>query len=304
MVDWNSSINPSLSSKRSWLRRIRLSFHLHRRLFATLLFFLLSVTLVSLSYMRFPFIEKLQVAIIDVVAPLNRVVSLPLDWIKGGQQYLSDWSYAWQENKELKIENATLKSRLRAIEVFQTENRSLRRLLNVRASSWGPFSVARVFAFPGRPYVKSILIDAGAKQGVIDQQVVVDEDGLVGRVVGVGDHISRALLLTDLNSRVPVRIKGDNEHAILVGNNESRPFLTYAHVHKISVGSIVETSGEGGVFPQGIPVGTVEEIRKEKAYVRLFSSLRALEFVMLVRPVIDHVLKNLSGNVDDTSSQA
>ena len=141
---------------------------------------------------------------------------------------------------------------------------------------------AKVLSYPGRPYVKSILISSGKTEGVHLQQVVTDAHGLVGRVINVGHNVARILLATDLNSHTPVVLKGTKTQGILVGANDQALFLKYVKEKFVHEGQVVETSGQGGVFPPGIPVGRVSKIENGTILVTLFSDVDHLSFVQLL----------------------
>jgi rod shape-determining protein MreC len=106
--------------------------------------------------------------------------------------------------------------------------------------------------------------------------------GLVGRIAEVGDRASRVLLLTDLNSRIPVTLQGSHERAILAGDNSPRPLLAYlAPNAKPEVGERVVTSGDGGVFPPGIPVGVIVSVGGQ-VRVATSSDLSVIDYVKIV----------------------
>ena len=110
----------------------------------------------------------------------------------------------------------------------------------------------------GVTFVRSLLVLAGKSDGVIKGQAAVTGQGLVGRVTAVGERASRVLLVTDINSRIPVRVDRTRERAVLAGNNSSSPSLIYLPPETgVQVGDRIVTSGHGGVFPKGIPVGIV-----------------------------------------------
>jgi rod shape-determining protein MreC len=108
-------------------------------------------------------------------------------------------------------------------------------------------------------------------------------DGLLGRVIEVGDWSSRVLLITDLNSRIPVTIAGSGDRAILAGDNSAEPKLLYLPVDAmLNPGARVVTSGHGGVFPPNLPIGTVIEPARGQHSIVPDADLGRISYVRLV----------------------
>lgn len=240
-----------------------------------------------------PIIRTLKSTALSLYSPVVKVVSLPFEWAQQGQDYFSSWADARERSLKLAEDNESLRQHIAFLERLNEENETLRKFLRVRSSIGHPLQTVKVIAYPGRPYVKSILVNAGEKEDVKLHQVAVDHKGLVGHVITNGFGMARILLITDLNARVPVVLKGTNINAILTGANDQKPFLKYVQAKVAQEGQIVETSGRGGIFPPGIPVGRVSHIQGEKVLVEPFSNLDRLSFVMLVEPVIHEALTQL-----------
>jgi len=132
-------------------------------------------------------------------------------------------------------------------------------------------------------YLRSLTVHAGSENGVERGQAAVAGEGLVGRVSEVGSRTARVLLVTDLNSRVPVIVQGSQQRALLTGDNSERPCLRYLDAGAgIEVGDRVVTSGQGGVFPPGLPVGIVASLDGEAPRVELYVELSRLEYLRIV----------------------
>ena len=187
------------------------------------------------------------------------VLAAPMRWIDGGVDSVGDYVFAAGENAELK-------RRLRAAETWREqaaalayENARLRAMLGVRTDPPLPMVFAHTVLDARGPFSNSRVADAGASRGVIEGNPVLSDHGLVGRVVGVSSGVSRIMLLTDVQSRTPVLIVRTNGRAILAGDGGANPVLTYLRTHDaLRVGDRILTSGDGGVIPRGLPVGTVE----------------------------------------------
>ena len=139
----------------------------------------------------------------------------------------------------------------------------------------------------------SMLVNVGSDEGVAHGQAVIDPSGLVGRIVDVGKAASRILLLTDVQSRVPVYIEGADVEGLLVGRTKARPAITFTQSSEPVIfepGQRVLTSGAGGVLPRGVPVGVVSEDHKGEAIVDLYANYARTRLVRVLNykfPTVD-----------------
>ena len=148
--------------------------------------------------------------------------------------------------------------------------------------------MARIVADAGGPFVQTRLIDAGSRRGVREGMAVVDERGMVGRVVQVGEESARVLLLTDFNSRIPVVVAGSRDQALLVGDNTPYPKLRFLPLSPgFRLGDRVLTSGADGLLPPGLPVGEITAAGEHGITVTLHVDWRRLDEVAVLdyRPV-------------------
>lgn len=196
--------------------------------------------------------------IVDGVAPLLDVAARPLEFAEQFSKRISSYAQLQVENEKLRAENSQLSRWKNAVIVLEHENKELRELTHFNAEPNLSYISARVIADAGGPYVRALVITAGASDGVREGMAAMTGEGLVGRVVEVGDRSSRVLMLNDLNSRLPVTVAGSGEHAILAGDNSSQLRLLYLPQDSVlQNGARVITSGHGGIFPPNLPVGTV-----------------------------------------------
>lgn len=197
-------------------------------------------------------------AVDAVAAPVGGVLDAPVRWADDGVAYVRGYFFAVSENRRLKAELAKdgdLRDRLAAAEL---ENQRFRALMGVRTDPPLPMVFARTVAEARGPFANTRLADVGADKGVVEGNPVLSERGVVGRVVGVSSHVSRVLLLTDAESHVPVLIVRTNGRAILSGDGGAQPKLDYVRQSgALKEGDRILSSGDGGVFPRGLPVGLV-----------------------------------------------
>ncbi len=176
---------------------------------------------------------------------------------------LQDKEHLKKEVAELKKRVLTLQVRLQDLEYLEEENRRLKKLLQFQQDTAREIIFARVIsALPDR-YSGVIIIDKGSRDGVRRNMAVRTIKGLVGKVVEVRENYSRVLLLTDPNFSVAVRMKGTEINGILSGTGNRHCILKYiSKDERIKEGSLLVTSGMDRIFPEGIPVGYVSEVRE------------------------------------------
>jgi rod shape-determining protein MreC len=206
----------------------------------------------------FPAVSEVRVKFDSVAGAVEGVVSAPAHWAREGVDAASAYVMAGSQNQKLKAELAETRFFGDQLNSLRDENARLRALLGVRTDPPLPMVGARTVVDARGPFSNTRLADVGADQGVMEGNPVLSEHGLVGRVIGVAPGMSRILLLTDVDSRVPVLIARTNARAILTGDGGPNPKLAYLRTHDApQVGDRVLTSGDGGVIPRGLPVGRV-----------------------------------------------
>lgn len=246
-------------------------------------FFALSLILIAINTFDNPLLNSLRREAADLSAPLLATLSIPANYLRGFIGNLSELGDLRDQNRRLLEENKRLRDWRRLAQILEIENARLQELLDAEVVRPRSLVTARVIAVTGGPFVRSILINAGADQGVRKGLAVVDANGLVGQTVEVGDRASRILLLTDFNSRVPARVARSKDNGILIGRNEKLVDLEFLPVNRdVLAGDLVLTSGDGGLFPPGLLVGTVSMVTERKVRVRPVADLQSLEFVRIL----------------------
>lgn len=244
---------------------------------------LLGLSLLTMSKTGNPWVSKLRTGITDMVTPVLSVAARPMDALQDAGIWVSQVARLREENVALRNQNLQLLQWQRAAKSMEAENKSLQALLNVVPSQRSTFVTARIVSDSGGPYVHSALVNGGSANGIKKDQAVLNENGLIGRVVDAGKGSARVLLLGDINSHVPVVAEGTNEKMILSGNNSALPTLSYvATDSKIKVGDRIVTSGDGGIFPPGVPVGIVTSLEKGAIKVQPFVNPAAITYVSIV----------------------
>ena len=251
--------------------------------FSFLLLVLASIALMMLSRMDPALIQHTQERVMDAFAPIQEALSRPAATAARVVEVFVDIAEVYKENKELRQENARLLQWKQAALRLDAENTGLRALLHYRPDPRAGFVSARVIAAPGGAFLRDVVVTAGRRDGVRRGQAAVAGAGMVGRVVEAGEWSSRVLLITDINARVPVVLDASRQRAVLAGDNSDQPRLIYLppDTH-VSIGERVVTSGDGGLFPAGLPVGVVSLIGDHVVKVQPMVDMGRLEHVQLV----------------------
>jgi len=232
-------------------------------------------------------VENLRGTVSDAAAPILEFFSHPTASFASLVENADAVMNVHEANAQLEKENAALLKWQATAERIVRENDELRRLLNVVPDPKANFATARVISDSGGPFVRTVLINAGESNQVRKGQAVIASEGLIGRVVSAGQYSARVLLLTDLNSRVPVIVESSRERAVLAGDNTAYPQLEFLGVDaRVVVGDRIVTSGKGGIFPPGLDVGVVSVVEEERALVQPYVNWDRLELVT----VLDYTL--------------
>ena len=231
-----------------------------------------------------PRLERVRMSLIDAVTPSMQWVNEPVQFVWNLARDYEEFLNVYEQNKTLRREIQELKAWRETARTLNEENAQLRALNNVRVARRTTFVTGDVFADSGGPFLQSALVNVGREDGIADGAAAVDGFGLVGRVVGVGERASRLLLLTDFSSKVPVIIQPGARRAMLSGDGTRAPRVIFLDGNEpIHAGDLIETSGDGGVFPPDIPVGNVILGAGGTLRASLLADYSRLEFVRLLR---------------------
>ncbi len=243
-----------------------------------------------------------RVAVVDAFLPLISFVNAPFRFVAETIQNISGLTQIRAENARLKSENKELHEWYQTAMLLRSENQSLKDLLNVIPEPDQSYITTRIIADSGSGFVKTVLLEAGIANFIQEGQAVLGSQGMIGRIIEVGERASRVLLLSDINSHIPVVIEGANQRAVLAGTNED--LLVLIHLPSdvlVEKGSRIITSGTGGMFPTGLPIGEVTEIRNGTPMVTMYSDPYAAGYVQIVeKPQDPMVTKSIKSLTDGT----
>ncbi|MDW3223095.1 MAG: rod shape-determining protein MreC [Paracoccaceae bacterium] len=253
-----------------------------RLLIAVLVLCLLSTFLVW--RIDSPRVERFRAQVTDRFVP-------GLDWAMSPVTGIINLLKDFQSYQRLAEQNGELRSELRRMQAWkeaalqlEQENARLLDLNKVRLDPRLTYITGVVLADSGSPFRQSVLLNVGARDGIIDGWATMDGIGVVGRISGVGENTSRVILLTDASSRIPALIQPSGQRVIVSGDNSAAPpieFLEDSDV--VRPGHRVISSGDGGVFPAGLLIGQVAADPTGKLRVRLAADYQRLEFLRVLR---------------------
>lgn len=226
--------------------------------------------------------ERARMVLADALAPFYAALAVPLADARHAIAGATDLVDLGAENARLRAENERLLRWQSIALALDAENQRLKADLHWIPDPAPSYVTARVVADAGGVYAKAVLLSVGPNHDVRKGEIALDERGLVGRVTEVGSRSARLLLITDLNSRIPVILESSRAHAILVGTNGPRPRLTYWAEGAIpQEGERVVTSAEANAFPANLPLGVVHYTAANVPEVVPVAMLDRLEIVRI-----------------------
>jgi rod shape-determining protein MreC len=254
-----------------------------------LIFF--SILLLILGRFNFPIINHTKIAIKEIVYRSSFIISTPENFVKNIYQNIESHFELYDEYTKNEKELQNFKAQKLSNEFILSENIRLKKILDIYLINSEEI-IAKVLIDKQSPFLRSIVLNKGSKNKIKLGMAVLDNSYLVGKIVEVNYLTSRALLLSDLNSKIPVSIEPGNIQSILSGTGRNNGIIQYLKEEfDISYESVIYTSGSGGLFKEGIPIGKVvsEEIevnsdkkKNNNKEINFFSNFSQLQFVKIV----------------------
>ena len=246
----------------------------------SLIFF--SIIFLILGSFNFKVINYIKIGINEIVYRSSFIVSVPEKLVKDSYLTIQNHNKLYKENEKIKSQLEILKAKDLLNEFTVLENQRLKNIVDdylVKSDT----IIAKVLSDKSSPFLKSIIINKGSKHKINLGMVVMDGAYLVGNVVEVNYLSSRVLLLSDLNSKIPVIIEPNAVFSILSGTGKNYGVIQYSKKYEdIESESVIYTSGAGSLFKAGIPIGRIDinNLSEEKK-VEFFSDFSQLKFVKI-----------------------
>ena len=251
--------------------------------FSLIVLIFFSLVLIVLTKFNFTPINYIKISVNEIIYRLSFIVSLPEKQIQKGINLIDDHLNVYDDYVDIKKKLSSMESKKINSEFLESENKRLRKLIDEYIISSDEM-VAKVLIDKESPFLRSIIVNKGSKDNVILGMSVLDSTYLIGKVIEVNYSTSRVLLISDLNSKIPVSIEPGNVQSILSGTGKDFAKIQYfKNKDDISDYSLIYTSGSGGIFKPGIPIGYLDKRKdKENEEVKFFSNLTQLTFVKLI----------------------
>lgn len=245
--------------------------------FSLVFLIILASIIFFLDVYGFGFMKPVRSIVNDGIYRVSLLASSPSRFIPKATESVTNLLNIKSENEKLKKALEVYRQKELSVEYLSNQNKNLRKILESDDTLFKEnIILSKVLIDKSSPYLKSIIINRGSKSGLLKGMPVLDKDFLIGRIVETNYLSSRVLLLTDLNSRIPVTFGEEGIQAILKGSGGSRPVLEYLpEGYVVEEGIKVFTSGKDRIFLPGSPIG----ITTVEGKVKLFSESSQLSFV-------------------------
>ena len=252
----------------------------NRQKFSLLTLILISTVILSLEYFKTGPINQLRMITKDIIVKSSYVVTAPFKSISNTYSSLTDHFNMYDEYKKLKTAETKNKNLILENTFFKEENRRLKKLIDEKNLYNEEFYVTKVLLDQKSPYLRSLLINKGFKHGIKLGAAVRSGSYFIGKIVDSNYLTSRILLISDLNSKIPIIIEPGSVSAILsgTGNNKLGEIEYLPEKKNIEEGGIVYTSGSDGVISSGIPIGKIV-LDNNQPKVDYFTDFTQINFV-------------------------
>ncbi len=261
--------------------------------FAIVILFLTAFALMLLNKTESVILEKTSSLATDLVSPIVDLLVVPARAIASVYDYFGEIKEVYKDNQNLREENKKLLNLYDKMKVLEVENKLLANLLNYVSPPEARYITARIIAEEGDAFSHSVIAYTGNSNAIKKGQVALSDRGVVGRIDKVGNMYSKILLITDINSRIPVMVEKNRVRGILAGDNTSIPKMVFIPLDaELNIGDRIITSGVAGVFPSGLPVGQIASVEKNNVTVKPYSNLNSLEYVRIVDYGLEGIITN------------
>ena len=250
--------------------------------FSLLSFILLSLVVIILSNLNFKPIQLVKLSINEIIYRTSFLISKPENYLQNLNSKFNEHMNLFENFKNTKSELEILKEEKITNNFLKLENEKLRSLIDENINS--NEILAKVMIDRESPFLRTIILNKGTKDNIKLGMAIIDGVYLVGQIIEVNYSNSRALLLSDLNSKIPSVLAPQNMQVVISGTGKNYGIIEHTKddfdENLISMDTIVYTSGLGGLFKPGIPIGKISKYKKNK--VNFFSDFSQLDYVKII----------------------
>ncbi len=257
--------------KKSSLLRLRTYARVTAQKVSTFLLIAFSLLLLVVGKINENNLDSIRSNFNDITSYVIEIIGLPINSLTKAGNQINSLIFLYTDNKNLIFENNELYKWRDLAQRLLVENQELKKLLNAVNNIPNDFVTAKVIANSSGSYIKTITLNVGKAKGVSIGNAVINNWGMIGRVIEVGKRSSRVLLITDINSQIPIYFEKSKHKAILIGKNSDLLELKYLKPRvNISNNERIITSGEGGLLPRGLAVGLyIKNLNEEENKIKI-----------------------------------
>ena len=274
--------------------------------FSLLSLITLSIIILILSSFDYKIIKTVRSGINEIIYRGSFVISAPEKIIKNLNTEIRNHFGLYSNSKKLEKELNEYRSQKISLDILKFENQKFRQQLDDYLIST-EIVFSKIIIDNKSPFLRSIVINKGSRDGIKSGMAVLDQQYLVGKVIEVNFGTSRVLLLSDINSNIPITISPGNLLAIATGTGKDQAkvnFLKKTHFDKITNDSLVYSSGTGGLIKSGVPIGRITNFDSkidEDINIEFFSDFSQLQYVSVV--AFDKVETKVTEKIDVETSE-
>ena len=271
MKNYRNSFFYSLSSK-------------SRKIILIAFLFFASLILLLSRFESTSFSKDLRLFTSEISYQLSSFIITPVQMILSGYQKIDEIGNIYEDNKNLRAEQLAEAISFQELVEMKLKLEEYESILNIIDKSKLSFKTARIKSNISNNYLNSIILDAGSSDGIKHGMPILGLKGLIGFVDQVRNSSSVGILLSNINSRIPVSISDKSFQAIMIGQDINQPKVEFAKdIQKISLNDNVSTSGRGGIFPPYILIGKISSINGDKIRVKLLEDVEQLTHVRIIK---------------------
>ena len=275
--------------------------------FSLLSLITLSIIILILSSFDYKIIKTVRSGINEIIYRGSFVISAPEKIVKNLNTEIRNHFGLYSNSKKLEKELNEYRSQKISLDILKFENQKFRQQLDDYLIST-EIVFSKIIIDNKSPFLRSIVINKGSRDGIKSGMAVLDQQYLVGKVIEVNFGTSRVLLLSDINSNIPITISPGNLLAIATGTGKDQAkvnFLKKTHFDKITNDSLVYSSGTGGLIKSGVPIGRITNFDSkidEDINIEFFSDFSQLQYVSVV--AFDKVETSQIEKIDEQALEA
>ena len=227
--------------------------------------------------------NELRAKSISTVYSITSIVSSPINLIKNGLESIYEIQNIYEENQRFKEMQLLDSASFQEVVSMKLKIAQYESLLNASNDIEYDFRTSRIVGDFSNNFNSTLIVNSGKEENIKLDMPVSGSNGIIGRISHVGESLSRVLLISNINSRIPVIISEDGYHGMLVGQGRENPIIEFVeHIEKISIGDLVTTSGKGGIFPPFQLIGQVVGKKSNEIEISIFENITSLSHVKLL----------------------